>query len=768
MDKIPVEQLAKMMGIAKQDLMFKLRSIGVRVDEENPFIDTEIVKAIVQGKRLTQPREVILRDAEEKKAMAKRGPVPIRRRPTGAMRPGRRRPTMIQRVEPRIRVLPTTQKPATPTVAPPADGSAEVTDEVTTLTTEAADGTLATEVPAAGDDSTGRSQRRADRRAKKDTADAGPLPFPFTPPEAPITLSEGMTIRQFAEKLDIKTKHLIKLLFDRGVMATINHIIEPDLAAEVGDFLGVETVEVTFEEEVRLQQAGPDADSTEGTEPRAPVVTIMGHVDHGKTTLLDSIRSSKIAEGEAGGITQHIGAYHVDVGDKKIVFIDTPGHEAFTLMRARGAQVTDIVILVVAADDSVMPQTLEAIDHARAADVPIIVAINKVDKAGSNPERVKKDLADHDLMVEDWGGDIISVPVSALKGEGIDNLLEMILISHDLLELKATPDKPAHGVVLEARKEAGKGNVATILIQDGTLRAGDIFVSGAVWGRVRVMSDDHGNRISSAGPATPVEAAGFNGLPKAGDLFQVIEEESLARSIVEFRQHEERQREIRKTASPTSLEQLFDRIQMGELKELPVILKADVQGSVEVLTDTLQKLSTDQVKVKVIHAGVGAVNTNDVLLASASNALIIGFSVRPERRAAALAEQEEVEIRLHTVIYEVSAELRSAMVGLLDPIIKEVGQGQAEVREIFKIPKIGTIAGCHVVEGQIKRNALARLLRDSRVIYEGRLGDLRRFKEDAAEVRTGFDCGIRLENFQDYKPGDYIETYVKEEIAPTL
>jgi translation initiation factor IF-2 len=552
-------------------------------------------------------------------------------------------------------------------------------------------------------------------------------------------------------------------------MATINHVLEPDLAAQLAESLGAETLQVTFEEEVQLQQdlelGGERADATH---PRAPVVTIMGHVDHGKTTLLDSIRESKITEGEAGGITQHIGAYHVDVGERQIVFLDTPGHEAFTLMRARGAQVTDIVVLVVAADDSVMPQTVEAIDHARAADVPIIVAINKMDKAGVNPDRVKKDLSNYDLTVEDWGGDVVSVPISALKGEGIDNLLEMILITADLLELKANPAKPAQGVVLEARKEAGKGNVATVLVQDGTLGTGDVFVSGAVWGRVRMMSDDRGERVIEAPPSTPVEVAGFNDLPEAGDTFQVVEEESLARGIVEFRQAEQRKRDLGQKASPTSLEQLFARIQSGDVKELSVVLKADVQGSVEVLTDTLQRLSTDQVKVKVIRAGVGAVTTHDVLLASASEAVIIGFNVRPERKAAELADKEEVEIRLHTVIYELSDELRKAMVGLLEPTYKEVSQGQAEVREIFKVPKVGTVAGCHVVEGTVNRNAMARLVRDSRVVYEGRIGTLRRFKDDVAEVRTGFDCGIRLENFQDLKPGDYIQTYVEQEVAPTL
>ena len=776
MGKIPVQQLAKMMGISEQDLVFKLKSIGVRVDDKEPHIDTEVMQALIQGKRLTQPREVILRDKEDKSAPPPpRRPAP--RRPTGSLRPPRRR-TMIQKVEPRIRTIPVSERPkpapgAPAAAAPPATGTPETTpvetptpgappSEPVVTPDSTPEGTVAPAAPVVS----GRRQRRAER--KQATAEATDLPFAYTPPKEPVTLSEGMTVRQFADKLDIKTKDLLQLLFDKGVMATINHVLEPELAEKLASSLGAETLQVTFEEEVQLQQDSEGEEASEGTDGRAPVVTIMGHVDHGKTTLLDSIRSSKITAGEAGGITQHIGAYHVDVDSRQIVFLDTPGHEAFTLMRARGARVTDIVILVVAADDSVMPQTIEAIDHARAAEVPIIVAINKIDKAGANADRVKADLANHDLNVEDWGGDVVSVPISALNGDGIDSLLEMILITADLLELKASPAKPAQGVVLEARKEAGKGNVATVLVQDGTLHTSDVFVSGAVWGRVRVMSDDRGERIKEAPPATPVEVAGFNGLPEAGDTFQVVEEESLARGIVEFRQAELRKRELSQKGSPTSLEQLFARIQSGDVKELSIVLKADVQGSVEVLTDTLQKLSTDQVKVNVIRAGVGAVTTHDVLLASASEAIIIGFNVRPERKASELADKEEVEIRLHTVIYELSDELRKAMVGLLEPTYKEVNQGQAEVREIFKVPKIGMVAGCHVVEGLVSRSAMARLVRDNRVVYEGKIGTLRRFKDDVAEVRTGFDCGIRLENFQDLKPGDYIQTYVEQEVAPTL
>jgi translation initiation factor IF-2 len=471
---------------------------------------------------------------------------------------------------------------------------------------------------------------------------------------------------------------------------------------------------------------------------------------------------------EHGGITQHIGAYQIEDDGKKIVFLDTPGHEAFTLMRARGARVTDIVILVVAADDGVMPQTLEALDHAKAAGVPIIIALNKMDRDNADPDRVKKELADRELMVEEWGGDTVAVPISALKGDGLPELLEMIGLTADLLELKANTELPAQGVVIEARKEAGRGILATVLVQNGSLRGGDVFVTGATWGRVRSMLDDRGRRVDVAGPATPIEVSGFNDLPEAGDLFQVVEDESKARGVADFRQQELRQHQLGQAPGKVSLEMLFEQIQQGNVKELPVVLKADVQGSVEVLTDTLRKISTDQVKVEIIGSGVGAITTNDVLLASASNAIVVGFNVRPERKATELADRNQVDIRLHTVIYELSDEMRKAMTGLLEPTFREVTKGRAEVRETFKVPKVGNVAGCHVVEGVIPRNASARLLRDNVVVHEGKIAQLKRFKDDASEVRSGFDCGIRLERYQDYKPGDIIEAFVDEEVAPTL
>jgi len=983
-----------MMGISNQDLVFKLKSIGVRVEGDDAGIDTDIIQAILQGKKLPHPREVILRDAPAPPEPSRRrslAPPPAARRPAvNPLRPNRPR-TLIQKVEPRIQTLPASERslqalspeeelalfhqlpegaelmfpaaeepalqeegtpaeesaaataapsptpgpaprpepPPPPPVAPRERESQPVRREPITvnrppvpqeggyihpsrrgpLPPPLAPGEVYARRPGApqggdpsrraplsppgsgdrrplspsgagdrrpasqpGSDrrapsssqpsgdrrgpapqrptlgpgagqpsssyagpSTEELKRRAEQRTQEqigrdkkkkgvkkpglrtaeqedlqsykgvlssldDEEDADPasrrgrraaqrkedegkeeggklLSFKKAPPLGPVMIREGMTLREFAEKLGVKARDLMKTLFERGILANINHVLEPALAEQLAKDLGIDAMVVSFEEEVQLreeqQAAGKvvagDQPEVKGKVTRAPVVTIMGHVDHGKTSLLDAIRSSKITESEFGGITQHIGAYHVDVHGRQVVFLDTPGHEAFTMMRARGAKVTDIVVLVVAADDGVMPQTVEAINHARAAKVPIVVAINKIDKANANLDRVKRELAEQGLQPEDWGGDTVMVPLSALKREGIPDLLEMILLTADIGDLKASPEISAQGAVLEARKEVGRGTVATVLVQNGTLRIGDVFVSGAVWGRVRSMSDDRGQRVQEAGPSTPVEVTGFNDLPNAGDLLQVVQDEAQARGIAGFRAQEHRQRDL-STAAPArmSLAQLFDRIQEGDVKELAVVLKADVQGSLEVLRDALFKLSTEKVKVQVLHAGVGAISTNDVLLASASKAIIVGFNVRPERSAVDLAEKEEVDIRLHTVIYELLDELRKAMTGLLEPTFREVASGRAEVRDTFKVPKVGTVAGCHVVEGVIPRTALVRLLRDNRVIFEGKIASLRRFKDDVSEVRTGFDCGIGLERFQDVKPGDTIEAYLREEVAPVL
>jgi translation initiation factor IF-2 len=867
MGKIRVQDLAKMMNLPSQELIFKLKSIGVRVEGDDAQIDTDTLQAILQGKKLPHPREVILRD-EESKAAAPRGrrSAPRRRPPTSPLRPTRPR-TVIHKVDSKIQAIPAKEKaeekketrapeltdaakreaalrrekaeaeaarqarlrkveaeaaaseaeaeevvaaveagptaaeaaPATPAekaaAAAPAEkksAAAKEEPEAEEERPKRAKKKRRAAKPAADDDFTtfrgkiedldegdedlavaagpSRAKRRAERRKKqKETKEDGKvLAFKEKRPEGPVMVSEHMTVREFSDRLGVKAKDLIQLLFNKGVMATINHVLDPATALELAEELGVEAMQVSFEESVQLEQEEARGVESGERKGRAPVVTVMGHVDHGKTSLLDRIRKAKVAEGEAGGITQHIGAYHVTLDGKPIVFLDTPGHEAFTMMRARGSKVTDIVVLVVAADDGVMPQTVEAIDHARAAGVPLVVAVNKMDKPNANPDRVKKELADHELLVEDWGGDVVSVPVSALKGEGIDELLEMILLTADLLELKAAPDIPAQGAVLEARKEVGRGTVATVLVQNGTLRVGDAFVSGATSGRVRSMMDDLGNRVQEAGPSTPVEVAGFSDVPEAGDLFQVVGNEAKAREIAEYRQQQARRKELQPTTGKMSLDVLFNRIQEGEVKELPVVIKADVQGSVEVLRDALVKLSTEKVRVEIIHAAVGAISTNDVLLASASEAVVVGFNVRPEKNAVDLADKEKVDIRLHTVIYEMTDEIRNAMVGLLEPTFEEVTRGRAEVREIFKVPKAGTVAGCHVVDGVIPRNAQVRLLRDNVVVFTGKISSLKRFKDDVTEVRSGFDCGISLEGYQDVKPGDEIESFVREEVAQTL
>jgi translation initiation factor IF-2 len=580
-----------------------------------------------------------------------------------------------------------------------------------------------------------------------------------------ITITEGITVRDLAERLDIRAKDLLKTLLDRGIFASINQALDVPTATNLAEaFNGIVHV-VTFEEQV-VEEEKVKEERTGNLVSRAPVVTVMGHVDHGKTSLLDAIRETEVAAGEAGGITQHIGAYEAHVGDRRIVFIDTPGHEAFTRMRARGAKVTDIVVLVVGADDGVMPQTEEAIAHARAANVPIVVAINKVDKPDAQPERVKRQLADRGLMPEEWGGDTVMIEVSAKTKMNLPRLLEMISLVGDLRELRADPDAPASGTVLESRVDKGRGPVATVLVQNGTLRVGDVFIVGAVYGKVRAMFDDRGLPIKKAAPATPVEVLGLQGIPDAGDQFQVADE-AKARHIVEYRQGKQREATLAKSSSGRlTLDQLHEQLRAGEVKELSVVIKADVQGSVEVLNEMLPKVSNDQVKLKVIQAGVGAVTETDVLLASASNAIIVAFNVRPERKAAELAQRENVDVRLHTIIYELLDELKKSVAGLLAPVIRETYLGRAEVRDTFRVKGVGTIAGCSVQDGILKRDAEVRVLRDNIVIYTGRIVSLRRFKEDANEVRSGFECGVGISNFNDIKVGDVLECFKMEKSQP--
>ncbi len=595
-------------------------------------------------------------------------------------------------------------------------------------------------------------------------------PMPIT---RNITITEGISVKDLAEKLSIRAKDLIARLLARGVFATINQTLDAELASEMARQFGADTNVISFEEQAAkdVSDTAAESEDTSHDLPRPPVVTIMGHVDHGKTTLLDSIRSTDVAGGEAGGITQHIGAYKVSIQDpnspaygREIVFLDTPGHEAFTRMRARGAKVTDIVVLVVAADDGVMPQTLEAIDHAHAADVPIIVAVNKIDKPDALPDRVKKQLADRGLMPEDWGGQTVFVDVSAKKKTNLNLLMEMICLVADLQELKANPERPASGTVVEAKLDRGRGPVATVLVLNGTLKTGDNFVVGNVFGKVRAMFDDRGKALDEAGPSTPVEILGLEGLPQAGDQFVVVTDREKARNISEYREQKAREAQLAKT-SRVSLEGLAEQIKTAGVKELPIILKGDVGGSVEVLSDLLTKLSNDKVKINIIRSGVGAITETDVLLAAASNAIIIGFNVRPERKAQELAEQDKVDIRLHSIIYELQDEIKKAMSGLLEPVIKETYHGRAEVRDTFRVPKVGTVAGCYVQDGIIKRDDEIRLLRDNVVVFKGKISSLRRFKEDVSEVRNGLECGIAIQNYGDVKVGDVIEAFVTERIV---
>ncbi|MBO8176571.1 MAG: translation initiation factor IF-2 [Bacillus sp. (in: Bacteria)] len=577
-----------------------------------------------------------------------------------------------------------------------------------------------------------------------------------------ITYTDSLTVAELAKKLHREPSEIIKKLFMLGVIATINQVLEEDAIELIASEYGVE-VEKQESVDITDLEVYFTPDEEDQLEERPPVVTIMGHVDHGKTTLLDSIRNTKVTEGEAGGITQHIGAYQVVVNGKKITFLDTPGHAAFTTMRARGAQVTDITVLVVAADDGVMPQTIEAINHAKAANVPIIVAVNKMDKPTANPDRVMQELTEHGLVPEDWGGDTIFVPISALKGEGIDNLLEMILLVSEVEELKANPNRNALGTVIEAQLDKGRGPVATLLVQNGTLRVGDPIVVGNTFGRVRAMVNDLGRRVKEAGPSTPVEITGLNEVPQAGDRFVVFDDEKTARQVGEARAQIAIQAQ-RNEKTRVSLDTLFEQMKQGEMKELNVIIKADVQGSVEALAAALQKIEVEGVNIKIIHTAVGAINESDITLAAASNAIIIGFNVRPDANAKRAAEAEKVDIRLHRIIYKVIEEIESAMKGMLDPEYEEKVIGQAEVRQTFKVSRIGTIAGSYVTEGKITRDSGIRLIRDGVVVFEGEIDTLKRYKDDVREVSQGYECGITIKNFNDIKEGDIIEAFIMEEV----
>ena len=577
-----------------------------------------------------------------------------------------------------------------------------------------------------------------------------------------VLIPDEITVGQLAERMKRPATEIIKKLMLLGIMASVNETIDFDTASLIVEELGG-----TFEKEIILTEEdklfNDVPDSPEQLKPRSPVVVVMGHVDHGKTSLLDSIRNTNVTDGEFGGITQHIGAHRVRVGDKKITFLDTPGHEAFTAMRARGAMVTDIAILVVAADDGIMPQTIEAINHARAAEVSIIVAINKIDKEGANPDRVKQELTEQGLIPEEWGGDTICVEVSAKKGTNIDKLLEMVLLVAEMRELKANPDRPAKGTVIESKLDKGRGPVATVLVQNGTLRVGDIVVAGTAVGHVRAMNDDKGRSVKKAGPSIPVEILGLSEVPEGGDTFYAVDDERKAREVVENRKFKEKQSKQQK-ASAISLDNLFEHIESGKMKDLNIIVKADVQGSVEAVTQSLTRISNDEVRVNVIHGAVGAVTESDVMLASASGAIIVGFNVRPTPGAAAAAENDEVDIRLYRVIYDAIEDIEKALKGMLEPTFREAVTGHAEIRTTFRVSGVGTIGGAYVTDGKILRSSKVRVVRDGIVIHEGELGSLKRFKDDVKEVASGYECGLSIDKFNDIKDGDVVEAYVMEQV----
>jgi len=601
------------------------------------------------------------------------------------------------------------------------------------------------------------------RFGKKDNKPLQPVKKAIPKPvKLEVEIPDTISVGELASRLKKTAAEVVKKLFILGQMAAVSDIIDFDTAAIVAEEFGAEVkkeIIITAEESLLLDIE----DKEEDLLPRSPVVCVMGHVDHGKTSLLDKIRSSHVTDGEAGGITQHIGAYRVNLNGKDLTFLDTPGHEAFTAMRARGAQVTDIAILVVAADDGIMPQTVEAINHAKAAGVSVIVAVNKCDKDTANPDRVLQELTEHELIPEQWGGDTICVNVSALTGQGIDELLEMVLLVADVRELKANPNREARGTVIESKLDKGRGPVATVLVQNGTLKIGDIVVVGTSIGRVRAMIDDRGNRVKTAEPSVPVEVLGLSSVPSGGDPFYVVENEKKARDVVDERIAKQKEEALQATQK-ASLESLFSQIEQGKMKELNIIIKADVQGSVEAVKQSLEKLSNDEVRIRIIHGGVGGVNDSDVMLASASNAIIVGFNVRPDANAISSAEKAEVEIRLYRVIYTAIEEIEAAMKGMLDPEYKEVVQGHAEIRQTFKVSGVGTIGGSYVLDGKISRNSQVRVVRDSIVIHEGVLDSLKRFKDDVKEVASGYECGIGIENFNDIKEGDIIESFIMEEI----
>ncbi|NOY39181.1 MAG: translation initiation factor IF-2 [Nitrospirae bacterium] len=753
MEKIRVYELAKRLGVKNKDILDELKKMGVDGKTHSSNIDTDIavkVEALFRKGLKGAGKET------EKAA------VPLQQEPG-------KEPETGKKTEPSIAVADSGEEAASP------DGlKKEATDQKADATKrksmQRAFQAIRKIEPKKWLDS--KSGKRAGRGRvinhgrTQHTASQTQHISTAAPRKKAIKLPEGATVKEFAELIGQKVSEVIKKFMELGTMVTINQPVELDAAILIADSFGIKLESAPLESE--REEIEEVEERAEDLSPRAPVVTVMGHVDHGKTSLLDAIRKTRVTETESGGITQHIGAYKVRLKDRDIVFLDTPGHEAFTTMRARGAQATDIVILVVAADDGVMPQTVEAINHAKAAGVPIIVAVNKIDKPDANPQKVRSELAEYDIVPEEWGGKNIFVEVSAKNGVGIDELLEMVLLQAEIMELKANHERPARGVIIESRLDKGRGPVATVLVQAGTLRIGDAFVSGKSYGKVRALINDRGTRVKESIPSTPVEVIGFSEVPQAGDHFVVVEDEKKARQIAMARLHKERLAEMAR-AKKVKLDELYSQIKEGEIRELNIIIKADVQGSVEAIRESLEKITHPEVKVRVIHTAVGGINESDVMLASASNAIIIGFNVRPESKAAQAAEKENVDIRLYTVIYEAIEDVKKALEGLLEPTLREKVIGRAEVREVFTISHIGTVAGCYVLEGTIQRSSDGiRVIRDNIVIYQGKIAAIKRFKEDVKEVQAGYECGITIEKFNDIKVGDILENFIIEKIAGKL
>lgn len=772
MTKMRVYEYAKKNNVTSKVVIEKLKELNIEVSNHMTTIEPSAIKQLDEtfGKGKSQStKEPMTNKQSENKQTNRNKPQTgeNKQKSKGGTQSNKNRSQNSNKKTTQAKIKPTAKKVPTPVIA-----DEEVLDDV------AIPNRVKVKTPPKNKegkkyDQEFRSKENKAFNRNKNKAKSGQKkkssPPVQTPPvrkekELPkkISYTDTLTVAELAKKLHREPSEIIKKLFMLGVIATINQELDKDAIELITSEYGVE-VEEKVSVDISDLESFITEDSPENLSERPPVVTIMGHVDHGKTTLLDSIRHTKVTQGEAGGITQHIGAYQVEINQKKITFLDTPGHAAFTTMRARGAQVTDITILVVAADDGVMPQTVEAINHAKAAGVPIIVAVNKIDKPDANPERVMQELSEYGLIAEDWGGDTIFVPISALTGKGIDQLLEMILLVSEMEELKANPNRNAYGTVIEAKLDKGRGSVATLLVQNGTLKIGDPIVVGNTYGRVRAMVNDRGRRVKEAGPSAAVEITGLNEVPQAGDRFVVLEDEKTARQVGEARSQKALQ-ETRNETARVSLDKLFEQMKQGELKELNIIVKADVQGSAEALVASLQKIDVEGAKVNIIHTGVGAITESDIILATASNAIIVGFNVRPNPNAKRMAEEEKVDIRLHRIIYKVIDEIEQAMKGLLDPEYQEKVIGQAEVRTTFKVSKVGTIAGSYVTDGKVTRDSSVRLIRNGIVIFEGEIDSLKRFKDDVKEVSQGYECGITIKNFNDIKEGDIIEAYIMEKI----